>query len=168
MRMWDERVSAPPDTRTAGISSSASFVFVFPACGLRLRLTDRQPKPSQQRVNDSFFAGCIFSRSLSLYFLFFSRPPSNDFSRMVAEEYLSFFNFTSLSIDQALRTFLRQFALMGESQERERVLSHFSKRYLDCNPKAMPSEDAVHTLTCALMLLNTDLHGQVSNICSHR
>ncbi|XP_062415848.1 PH and SEC7 domain-containing protein 1-like isoform X3 [Pungitius pungitius] len=85
---------------------------------------------------------------------------NNDFSRMVAEEYLSFFNFTSLSIDQALRTFLRQFALMGETQERERVLSHFSKRYLDCNPKAMPSEDAVHTLTCALMLLNSDLHGQ--------
>jgi len=24
--------------------------------------------------------------------------------------------------------------------------------------------DAVHTLTCALMLLNTDLHGQVSNV----
>uniref|UniRef100_A0AAQ6ITT2 Pleckstrin and Sec7 domain containing n=1 Tax=Anabas testudineus TaxID=64144 RepID=A0AAQ6ITT2_ANATE len=86
--------------------------------------------------------------------------PSNDFSCMVAEEYLSFFNFTGLSLDQALRTFLRQFALMGETQERERVLSHFSRRYLDCNPKVMPSEDAVHTLTCALMLLNTDLHGQ--------
>lgn len=28
---------------------------------------------------------------------------SNDFSRMVAEEYLSFFNFTGLGIDQALR-----------------------------------------------------------------
>lgn len=28
---------------------------------------------------------------------------SNDFSRMVAEEYLSFFNFTGLSLDQALR-----------------------------------------------------------------
>ncbi|KAM4525326.1 uncharacterized protein PAE49_001289 isoform 2-T2 [Odontesthes bonariensis] len=85
---------------------------------------------------------------------------NNDFSRMVAEEYLSFFNFTGLTLDQALRTFLRQFALMGETQERERVLSHFSRRYLDCNPKVMPSEDAVHTLTCALMLLNTDLHGQ--------
>uniref|UniRef100_A0AAX7UW53 Pleckstrin and Sec7 domain containing n=1 Tax=Astatotilapia calliptera TaxID=8154 RepID=A0AAX7UW53_ASTCA len=84
----------------------------------------------------------------------------NDFSRMVAEEYLSFFNFTGLTLDQALRTFLRQFALMGETQERERVLSHFSRRYLDCNPKVIPSEDAVHTLTCALMLLNTDLHGQ--------
>ncbi|XP_041830577.1 PH and SEC7 domain-containing protein 1-like isoform X2 [Melanotaenia boesemani] len=85
---------------------------------------------------------------------------NNDFSRMVAEEYLSFFNFTGLALDQALRTFLRQFALMGETQERERVLSHFSRRYLDCNPKVIPSEDAVHTLTCALMLLNTDLHGQ--------
>ncbi|XP_049418730.1 uncharacterized protein LOC125880381 isoform X1 [Epinephelus fuscoguttatus] len=85
---------------------------------------------------------------------------NNDFSRMVAEEYLSFFNFTGLGLDQALRIFLRQFALMGETQERERVLSHFSKRYWDCNPKVIPSEDAVHTLTCALMLLNTDLHGQ--------
>lgn len=26
------------------------------------------------------------------------------------------------------------------------------------------SADAVHTLTCALMLLNTDLHGQVRNL----
>ncbi|XP_038139417.1 PH and SEC7 domain-containing protein 1-like isoform X2 [Cyprinodon tularosa] len=85
---------------------------------------------------------------------------NNDFSRMVAEEYLSFFSFTGLTLDQALRTFLRQFALMGETQERERVLSHFSRRYLECNPKALPSEDAAHTLTCALMLLNTDLYGQ--------
>uniref|UniRef100_A0A6Q2X9N0 PH and SEC7 domain-containing protein 1-like n=1 Tax=Esox lucius TaxID=8010 RepID=A0A6Q2X9N0_ESOLU len=84
---------------------------------------------------------------------------NNDFSRMVAEEYLHFFNFVGLTLDQALRNFLRQFALMGETQERERVLSHFSRRYLHCNPKVIPTEDAIHTLTCALMLLNTDLHG---------
>uniref|UniRef100_A0A6Q2ZLX1 Pleckstrin and Sec7 domain containing a n=1 Tax=Esox lucius TaxID=8010 RepID=A0A6Q2ZLX1_ESOLU len=84
---------------------------------------------------------------------------NNEFSRMVAEEYLSFFNFSGLTIDQALRAFLREFALMGETQERERVLAHFSRRYLRCNPNAIPSEDSVHTLTCALMLLNTDLHG---------
>ncbi|KAG7275873.1 hypothetical protein CRUP_033286 [Coryphaenoides rupestris] len=86
---------------------------------------------------------------------------SNDFSRMVAEEYLSFFQFKGLPVDMALRAFLKQFALMGETQERERVLTHFSRRYLDSNPELIPSEDAVHTLTCALMLLNTDLHGQV-------
>ncbi|KAM6956231.1 uncharacterized protein FYW47_012173 [Aplochiton taeniatus] len=84
---------------------------------------------------------------------------NNDFSRMVAEEYLSHFDFTGLTVDQALRAFLKEFALMGETQERERVLSHYSKRYLQCNPNAIPSEDSVHTLTCALMLLNTDLHG---------
>ncbi|KAF7710240.1 PH and SEC7 domain-containing protein 1-like [Silurus meridionalis] len=84
---------------------------------------------------------------------------NNDFSGMVAEEYLSYFNFAGMSLDQALRIFLREFALMGETQERERVLSHFSRRYHQCNPNTVPNEDSVHTLTCALMLLNTDLHG---------
>uniref|UniRef100_A0A7N6BHI5 Pleckstrin and Sec7 domain containing a n=1 Tax=Anabas testudineus TaxID=64144 RepID=A0A7N6BHI5_ANATE len=84
---------------------------------------------------------------------------NNEFSQMVAEEYLSNFNFTGLTIDQALRTLLTQFALMGETQERERVLIHFSRRYRQCNPESLTTEDSVHTLTCAVMLLNTDLHG---------
>uniref|UniRef100_A0A669D8I4 PH and SEC7 domain-containing protein 1 n=1 Tax=Oreochromis niloticus TaxID=8128 RepID=A0A669D8I4_ORENI len=84
---------------------------------------------------------------------------NNEFSQMVAEEYLTNFDFTGLTIDQALRTFLRQFALMGETQERERVLAHFSRRYRQCNSESLTSEDSVHTLTCAIMLLNTDLHG---------
>ncbi|XP_064518768.1 PH and SEC7 domain-containing protein 1 isoform X2 [Pseudopipra pipra] len=84
---------------------------------------------------------------------------NNEFSRMVAGEYLKFFVFTGMSLDQALRSFLKELALMGETQERERVLAHFSQRYYECNPNAIPSEDGAHTLTCALMLLNTDLHG---------
>ncbi|XP_078267631.1 PH and SEC7 domain-containing protein 2 isoform X2 [Rhinoraja longicauda] len=84
---------------------------------------------------------------------------NNDFSKLVAEEYLSFFDFTDLSLDKALRYFLKAFPLMGETQERERVLIPFSKRYCQCNPDSINSEDGVHTLTCALMLLNTDLHG---------
>ncbi|XP_035770743.1 PH and SEC7 domain-containing protein 1-like [Neolamprologus brichardi] len=87
---------------------------------------------------------------------------NNEFSQMVAEEYLTNFDFTGLTIDQALRTFLRQFALMGETQERERVLAHFSRRYRQCSSESLTSEDSVHTLTCAIMLLNTDLHGNVS------
>ncbi|GLG96716.1 Spectrin beta chain [Gryllus bimaculatus] len=85
---------------------------------------------------------------------------NNDFSRVVAEEYLKYFNFENDTLDIALRKFLKQFSLTGETQERERVLVHFSKRYLDCNPGSFNSQDAVHTLTCAIMLLNTDLHGQ--------
>nr|CAH7743278.1 unnamed protein product [Callosobruchus chinensis] len=85
---------------------------------------------------------------------------NNDFSRAVAEEYLKYFDFEKDTLDIALRKFLKQFSLTGETQERERVLVHFSKRYLDCNPGSFNSQDAVHTLTCAIMLLNTDLHGQ--------
>ncbi|XP_024153335.1 PH and SEC7 domain-containing protein 1 isoform X2 [Oryzias melastigma] len=84
---------------------------------------------------------------------------NNEFSQMVAEEYLSCFNFKGLTIDQALRLFLSHFALMGETQERERVLAHFSRRYKLCNPDSLSTEDSIHTLTCAVMLLNTDLHG---------
>jgi PH and SEC7 domain-containing protein len=89
-----------------------------------------------------------------------SLPSSNEFSRAVADEYLRYFTFEKLTLDESLRQFLKQFSLSGETQERERVLVHFSKRFLDCNPGTLNSQDAVHTLTCAIMLLNTDLHGQ--------
>ncbi|XP_050699614.1 PH and SEC7 domain-containing protein-like isoform X3 [Eriocheir sinensis] len=81
-------------------------------------------------------------------------------NRAVAEEYLNYFDFRGDTLDKALRKFLDRFCLAGETQERERVLVHFSHRFLECNPGTFNSQDAVHTLTCALMLLNTDLHGQ--------
>ncbi|XP_016377559.1 PH and SEC7 domain-containing protein 1 isoform X1 [Sinocyclocheilus rhinocerous] len=84
---------------------------------------------------------------------------NNDFSKMVAEEYLKFFEFTDMTLDQSLRCFLKAFSLMGETQERERVLIHFSNRYYQCNPTVITAQDGVHCLTCALMLLNSDLHG---------
>ncbi|CAH2071661.1 unnamed protein product, partial [Iphiclides podalirius] len=84
---------------------------------------------------------------------------NNEFSRAVAEEYVKHFEFSGATLDEALRRFLARFALSGETQERERVLVHFSRRYLECNPGSFHSQDAVHTLTCAIMLLNTDLHG---------
>uniref|UniRef100_A0A3Q3RCS8 Pleckstrin and Sec7 domain containing 4 n=1 Tax=Monopterus albus TaxID=43700 RepID=A0A3Q3RCS8_MONAL len=84
----------------------------------------------------------------------------NDFSRTVGEEYLKFFDFTGQSLDHALRSFLKVVILIGESQERERVLQHFSCRFHECNLNSFSSSEAVLTLTCALMLLNTDLHGQ--------
>ncbi|NWH61618.1 PSD2 protein, partial [Geococcyx californianus] len=65
---------------------------------------------------------------------------NNEFSKLVAEEYLSFFDFTGLTLDKALRTFLKAFPLMGETQERERVLIHFSRRYCQCNPEESTSE----------------------------
>jgi len=89
---------------------------------------------------------------------------NNDFSKAVAEEYCKLFTFSSQTLDESLRTFLQQFCLTGETQDRERVLLHFSRRFLECNPAlrgvTYQSHDAVHTLTCAIMLLNTDLHNE--------
>ncbi|KAJ8348408.1 hypothetical protein SKAU_G00269970 [Synaphobranchus kaupii] len=84
---------------------------------------------------------------------------NNEFSQQVGAEYLRYFNFTGLPLDRALRMFLKAFPLTGETQERERVLIQFSRRFRHCNPESVTSEDGIHTLTCALMLLNTDLHG---------
>ena len=82
----------------------------------------------------------------------------NDFSQLVADEYLKLFNFQSLTLDAALRKFLKQFQLVGDAQEKERVLMYFAKRYVDANNTAFTDVDSCHTLTCAIMLLNTDLH----------
>uniref|UniRef100_A0A3Q2YKG7 SEC7 domain-containing protein n=1 Tax=Hippocampus comes TaxID=109280 RepID=A0A3Q2YKG7_HIPCM len=87
----------------------------------------------------------------------------NSFSRAVGEEYLRFFDFTGQTLDQALRSFLKVVILLGETQERERVLQHFADRFHQCNPDSFSSPGAVLAITCALMLLNTDLHGQVGN-----
>ncbi|KAI3361802.1 hypothetical protein L3Q82_002144 [Scortum barcoo] len=84
----------------------------------------------------------------------------NDFSRAVGEEYLKFFDFTGQTLDHALRSFLKVVVLIGETQERERVLQQFACRFHQCNPDSFSSSGAVLALTCALMLLNTDLHGQ--------
>lgn len=73
---------------------------------------------------------------MALFYL----PNSNEFSKAVAEEYLRYFNFSKDTLDIALRKFLDKFCLSGETQERERVLVHFSKRYLDCNPGQFNSQ----------------------------
>ena len=86
---------------------------------------------------------------------------NNEYCGAVAQEYCNFFDFTDLSLIESLRQFLSKFCLVGETQERERVLLHFSKRFFVCNPSAFASTDAIYTLTCAIMMLNSDLHGEV-------
>ncbi len=82
----------------------------------------------------------FYTYLLRLMSVFFFRSCSNEFNRAVAEEYLKYFSFENDSLDVALRKFLKQFSLAGETQERERVLSHFSKRYLECNPGPFNSQ----------------------------
>jgi PH/SEC7 domain-containing protein len=49
--------------------------------------------------------------------------------------------------------------LKAESQEIDRIIEAFSARYFDCNPSTIfGSPGVVHTITAAMLMLNTDLH----------
>jgi len=79
----------------------------------------------------------IASIEMSLVFHCCSR---NEFSYVVGMEYIRYFDLSGLTLDAALREFLRKLLLTGETQERERILAHFSRRYLECNPGTFNSE----------------------------
>ena len=74
--------------------------------------------------------------------------------------YISLLDFTGLTLDQALRTFLSDsgFRLPGEAQKIDRLLSAFSEAYVKDNPNSVRDADAAYTLTFALVMLNTDAH----------
>ena len=74
--------------------------------------------------------------------------------------YISLLDFTGLTLDQALRTFLSDsgFRLPGEAQKIDRLLGAFSDAYVKDNPNSVRDADAAYTLTFALVMLNTDAH----------
>ncbi|CAI4231932.1 unnamed protein product [Auanema sp. JU1783] len=84
---------------------------------------------------------------------------SSETSTLISSKYLELFSFSGLRIDAALRDFLARVELKGETSQRERMLRFFSERYYQANPSIFNNLDEVHTLTCALLLLNSDLHG---------
>ena len=91
-------------------------------------------------------------------------------------EYMEFFDFTGLNILLALRDLCARLPLKGESQEVDRILGSFSKRWCqsnhnhgfksqgerlesdECVTKANHQTDVVHAICYSLLLLNTDLH----------
>ena len=44
----------------------------------------------------------------------------------------------------------------------KKIIILHSRRYYECNPTVFNSVDQIHTLACALLLLNTDLYGKVN------
>uniref|UniRef100_A0A915HX68 Uncharacterized protein n=1 Tax=Romanomermis culicivorax TaxID=13658 RepID=A0A915HX68_ROMCU len=80
------------------------------------------------------------------------------FSKAVLEAYVNNFDFDGSKLDEALRKFLFKFCLTGETHKRERIISRFAERYFSCNVNVFRSSDEIHVLSCALLLLNVDLH----------
>lgn len=97
----------------------------------------------------------------------FLAKPSN---KSLLEAFIDFFEFESLRVDEALRIMLKTFRLPGESQQIERVVELFAKRYVACQSAidlteaistqevVRPDQDAVFVLSYSIIMLNTDLH----------
>ncbi|TQV92232.1 hypothetical protein V2A60_004517 [Cordyceps javanica] len=75
------------------------------------------------------------------------------------QAYMQLYSFTDQSIQSALRSICGRLILRGETQQVDRILVAFSKRWCDCNPNhGFKATDVIHTICYSIMLLNTDLH----------
>merc|ERR1719240_2425431 len=82
----------------------------------------------------------------------------NEFSISILQHFVSLVDMNDLEIDEALRLFCSRFSMPGESQMVYRVLERFSTHYVACNTSGRLTQDDVHTLTYALIMLNVTMH----------
>ncbi|XP_060963527.1 ARF guanine-nucleotide exchange factor GNL2 [Cannabis sativa] len=81
------------------------------------------------------------------------------FHLQVLKEFTETFEFSSMILDHALRTYLETFRLPGESQKITRILEAFSDRFYEQQTSDIfASKDAVFILCYSLIMLNTDQH----------
>ncbi|KAI1002827.1 hypothetical protein K3495_g5376 [Podosphaera aphanis] len=81
------------------------------------------------------------------------------FRSRVLEAYMDLYDFSNLNILAGLRLLCGRLILKAESQQVDRILVTFSRRWSHCNPfHGFKATDVVHTICYSLLLLNTDLH----------
>ncbi|BEI88238.1 uncharacterized protein CcaverHIS019_0109560 [Cutaneotrichosporon cavernicola] len=80
--------------------------------------------------------------------------------------YMQHFDMRGLKLDLAFRDLCAKLHLKAESQEIDRIIEGFSARFYDCNPNTVyGTPGVVHTVTGAMLMLNTDLH--IADIQKH-
>ncbi|PCH43866.1 hypothetical protein WOLCODRAFT_138645 [Wolfiporia cocos MD-104 SS10] len=73
--------------------------------------------------------------------------------------YIDNFDFSNMRLDFAFRKLCGKLYLKAETQQVDRILEEFARRFFECNPTSiLGSASVVHAVTYSLLLLNTDLH----------
>ncbi|KAF6819854.1 Sec7 domain-containing protein [Colletotrichum plurivorum] len=73
--------------------------------------------------------------------------------------YMDLYDFTNKSILQSLRLICERLVFRAETQQVDRILVAFSRRWCECNANhGFKASDVIHTICYSIMLLNTDLH----------
>ncbi|KAG9128360.1 hypothetical protein FRC07_000034 [Ceratobasidium sp. 392] len=97
-----------------------------------------------QSVSKTEIAGALASKA-------------DPFHVVALQLYMSRFNFVFDPLDIALRRLLMDLSLPKETQQIDRVMEAFAKRYVECNPGLFVSEDHAYILAFSLMMLHTDV-----------
>ncbi|KAI0630210.1 hypothetical protein C8Q77DRAFT_1233183 [Trametes polyzona] len=80
-------------------------------------------------------------------------------NKAALRHYMNFFDFSNLRLDQAFRKMCGKLYLKAETQQVDRILEEFARRYWECNPTSiLGSASVVHAVAYSVLLLNTDLH----------
>ncbi|KAI0266753.1 hypothetical protein BC834DRAFT_111496 [Gloeopeniophorella convolvens] len=80
-------------------------------------------------------------------------------NKVALRHYIDNFDFSGLRLDLAFRRLCAKLFLKAETQQVDRILEEFSRRYWECNPGSLfGNASVVHAVAYSLLLLNTDLH----------
>lgn len=91
---------------------------------------------------------------------------SGALNKQALSYYMDHFDFKGYRLDNAFRHFCGKLYLKAETQQVDRILEQFGRRYWDCNPgNIFGNPSVVHSVAYSMLLLNTDLH--VADIASH-
>ncbi|KAE8229327.1 hypothetical protein CF326_g5703 [Tilletia indica] len=76
--------------------------------------------------------------------------------RAALKVYMRRFAFSSDPLDIALRKLLMEIKLPSETQQIDRVMEAFARRYMECNEGLYSTEDQPYIIAFSLMMLHTD------------
>ncbi|CAG8803489.1 1619_t:CDS:2, partial [Dentiscutata erythropus] len=82
------------------------------------------------------------------------------FHQYALKAYMESFEFEKVPIDLALRKLLMDCNLPKETQQIDRVIEAFAKRYHESNPDLFPSADTPYILAFSLLMLHTDAYNK--------
>ncbi|ODQ56563.1 hypothetical protein SAICODRAFT_4742 [Saitoella complicata NRRL Y-17804] len=86
---------------------------------------------------------------------------AGEVNALARQAYMTFFDWTGVNPLLALRRLCSQLFLKAETQQIDRILEGFARRWWECNNAeacGMKNVDVVHAIAYSLLLLNTDLH----------
>ncbi|KNZ48745.1 uncharacterized protein VP01_543g1 [Puccinia sorghi] len=119
------------------------------------------PEANARRLAELFWLGdeSLIKRRKLTEWLGSPDTPENQLQALTRRAFMNNFDFKDLRIDLAFRKLCTKMYLKGETQQVDRILAEFSRRYWEQNQSHIyVNTDMVHALSYSILLLNTDLH----------